>query len=199
MSADRYAEFTRSFFRGWSGLYDLFALPIGYAYASAVREARAGRDRRVLDVCTGTGEIARRLARRGADVVAIDFTPEMLARAIRKGGKGVRPVLADARRLPFSDRSFDVTVLSFALHDMPRRVRPEVLREVARVSREGVVILDYRVGAGGIWPKLIATFETPYFGGFARDGVDEAIRAAGLPPALRRKLPGPFGIWRVAP
>jgi ubiquinone/menaquinone biosynthesis C-methylase UbiE len=199
MTHDAYAEFTRAFFRGWSGAYDLFALPIGYAYAAAVREARAARGRRILDVCTGTGEIARRLARRGAEVVAIDFTPEMLERATRKGGAGVRPVLSDARRLPFADRSFDLAVLSFALHDMPRRVRPEVLREVARVSREGIVILDYRVREGDVWSRVLAAFETPYFPAFTREGVDEAIRAAGLPPPLRRKLPGPFGIWRVAP
>ncbi|HEX6850458.1 MAG TPA: methyltransferase domain-containing protein [Candidatus Polarisedimenticolaceae bacterium] len=199
MTHDRYAEFTRAYFRGWSGAYDLFALPVGYAYAAAVRETGAERGRRILDACAGTGEIARRLSRRGAEVVAIDFTMEMLARAARKCGEAVRPVVCDARRLPFADRSFDAAVLSFALHDMPRRVRSEVLREVARTTREGIVILDYRVRADGVWPRILATFETPYFGAFAREGVEEAIRAAGLPPPLRRKLPGPFGIWRVAP
>jgi demethylmenaquinone methyltransferase/2-methoxy-6-polyprenyl-1,4-benzoquinol methylase len=198
LTADPYAEFTRRFFRSWNRAYDLFAAPIGYAYAAAVREAGAAPGRRIVDLCAGTGEISRRLARRGAQVVAIDFTPEMLARAPGKGRAPVLPVLADARSLPFADRSFDVAILSFALHDMPRRVRPEVLREAARVAREGLVILDYRVRPGTVWFRILSSFETPYFRAFPEEGVELAVRAAGLPPPLARKLAGPFGTWRVA-
>ena len=203
MSVDAYVAFTRRFFEGWSGLYDLFGLPIGFVYEAAIERARPGRGRRVLDVCTGTGEVARRCARLGMDVIAVDFTAAMLARAVVKArGLPVRFALMDARHLGFAARSFDVAIVSLALHDMPRRVRPLVLREAARVSREGVVVLDYELPTGRVLRRLVArfieSFETPYFSGFVRHGIEEAITAAGLTVVERRQpLPGFFAV-RVA-
>jgi ubiquinone/menaquinone biosynthesis C-methylase UbiE len=204
VSADAYVAFTRRFFEGWIRLYDLFALPIGFVYEAAIGRARPGRGRRILDVCTGTGEVARRCARLGTDVTAVDLTPAMLARAITKArGLPVRFALMDARHLGFADRTFDVTVVSLALHDMPRRVRPLVLREAARVSREGVVILDYELPVGTLRPlvsRFIESFETPYFRDFVRHGVEDAISAAGLTVTERfRPLPGFFAVRIAVP
>ena len=140
--ADPYVAYLHRFFARWSPLYDLFAAPIAFVYrrAAALAGARPGRE--LLELCTGTGEWAVRAARAGATVTAIDFTPSMLARARRKtAGLPVRLLEMDARRLAFADASFDVAVLSFALHDMPRAVRVEALREAARVGREGVIVL----------------------------------------------------------
>lgn len=202
---DPYVAFTRRFFARWSPLYDAFAAPIGFAYAAAARLAGATPGRRLLDLCTGTGEIARRLARHGAEVTAVDLTPAMLLRARRKSaGLPVRPLLMDARRLAFADGEFDVTVLSFALHDMPAAVRVAVLREAARVSREGVVVLDYEPPAREPWRRavvaMLASFETPYLLGFVRQGgAAAAIAAAGLAvTALDRPLAGFFAVRRAA-
>ncbi|MFL6202504.1 MAG: class I SAM-dependent methyltransferase, partial [Thermoanaerobaculia bacterium] len=82
--ADPYVAFTRRFFGRWSPVYDLFAKPIGFAYDAAVRRAGARPGREILDLCTGTGEIAIRCARRGARVTAVDLTPSMFTRAQRK-------------------------------------------------------------------------------------------------------------------
>lgn len=188
MSAPRdpYVAYLRGFFARWSPLYDLFARPIAHAYRAAARAAGAGPGRQVLDVCTGTGEIAFRLARRGALVTAVDFTPAMLLRARRKArGSSLRWLEMDARRLGFADRSFDIAVLSFALHDMPAAVRRETLREALRVAREGVVVLDYELPSTR-WGRrlvtaLLASFETAYLRGFVREGgIAGALRAAGL-------------------
>lgn len=184
-AADPYAAFTRRFFGRWSRLYDAFAKPIGFAYDAAVRRTGARPGRSVLDLCTGTGEIALRLARRGAAVTAVDMTFSMLGRAVRKARRlPVRFVAMDARRLAFPDRSFDAVTLSFALHDMPGRVRAEVLREAARVARDAMVVLDYDVPRREPWRRLVlgglGLFETPYLQGFAREGALGAIRDAGL-------------------
>jgi demethylmenaquinone methyltransferase/2-methoxy-6-polyprenyl-1,4-benzoquinol methylase len=204
-STDPYVAFTRRFFARWSPLYDLFAKPIGFAYAAAVRRAGARPGREILDLCTGTGEIAVRCARRGARVTAVDLTSSMFLRAERKA-RGLPAYFAgmDARRLAFADGSFDAVLLSFALHDMPRKVRVEVLREAARVAREAVVVLDYDMPKRGPWRRLVLAglglFETPYLSDFARQGAAGAIAEAGL--AVRetaRPLPGLFVVHVIQP
>jgi malonyl-CoA O-methyltransferase len=68
--------------------------------------------RRILDVGTGTGSAARRLAGRWpeAEVTGVDLSPEMLVEAGRLGG-GPHYVPGDASRLPFPDGSFDLVAL----------------------------------------------------------------------------------------
>ncbi len=204
-AADPYAAYLRAFFARWSSLYDLFAAPIGFVYRAAARQAGAAPGRRLLDLCTGTGELALRCARLGAQVTAADFTASMLWRARAKArGRGLRLVEADARRLPFADASFDVVLLSFALHDMPARARVESLLEATRVARERVIVVDYDPPTRGLGGRLVtamlASFETAYLRGFLRaGGTPAAIAAAGLGVERRRRaLPGLFGIWSVA-
>jgi ubiquinone/menaquinone biosynthesis C-methylase UbiE len=201
---DPYVAYLHRFFAKWSPVYDLFAAPIGFAYRAAVRAAGAAPGRILLDVCTGTGEIARRAARAGADVVAIDLTPGMLERAKAKAGaSGVRFELADARALPFPARSFDAVLLSFALHDMPRPVRLQVLAECARVARGRVVVLDYAFPRGALARRLavasLAWYETAYLRGFAREEVEELVAEAGLAAQrIRSWLPLPFALWEIS-
>jgi ubiquinone/menaquinone biosynthesis C-methylase UbiE len=202
-SADPYVAFTRRFFARWSPLYDLFAKPIGFAYRAAVRRAGAAPGRSLLDLCTGTGEIALRCARRGARVTAVDLTPSMFTRAERKArGLPVRFAGMDARQLAFPDRSFDAVLLSFALHDMPRKVRTQVLREATRVARERLVVLDYDVPRRGPLRRAVlgglSLFETPYLADFAKQGAAGALAEAGLTVRETvRPLPGLFVIHLV--
>lgn len=202
-SSDPYVSFTRRFFARWSPLYDLFAKPIGFAYSAAVRLAGAAPGRHLLDLCTGTGEIALRCARRGAQVTAVDLTPSMFTRAERKARRlPVRFAGMDARELAFPDRSFDAVLLSFALHDMPRKVRVQVLREAARVARERLVVLDYDVPRSGLGRRAVLAglglFETPYLADFAKQGAAGALAEAGLRIETTLKpVPGLFVIHLV--
>ena len=108
----------------------------------AVREALRGRDRaqvRILDVATGTGDLALALRDAGAgDVVGLDFSAAMLEEAIRKevtapGSRHVTWVEGDAMVLPFPDASFDAVTVAFGLRNMPSY--PAALREMERVLR----------------------------------------------------------------
>ncbi|HEX4956484.1 MAG TPA: methyltransferase domain-containing protein [Thermoanaerobaculia bacterium] len=202
MSRDPYAEYLHRFFARWGPVYDLFAAPIAFVYRAAVRWAGAAPGRRLLDLCTGTGEIARRASRRGAQVVGVDFTAGMVRQAARKAPRA-RFVLADARHLPFAEAAFDVALLSFALHDMPKAVRQEVLAEAARTAREGLVVVDYRFGPGWLgrlFLAAIASFETAYLRGFASaGGAEAALHQAGLAITATRTFgPLPFVVYRVA-
>jgi ubiquinone/menaquinone biosynthesis C-methylase UbiE len=200
---DAYLRYIQGFFGTWSPYYDLFAAPIAFAYAAVVRSTGARPGRRILDVCTGTGEVALRAARAGANVTAIDVSPAMLSRARRKrGGSRVSWAEMDARKLGFAHGAFDISVLSFALHDMPQRVRGEVLAEAQRVSREGVVVLDYEIDpdstGGRCALAILSTFETAYLRGFAKLGGSGAIESAGLQSELvGRPIPGLLALRRI--
>ena len=94
----------------------------------------------VLDVATGTGDLALEVLRQHPDaqVVGIDFTPEMLALAQEKAGpavSGLTWVVADAMRLPFASASFDGVVTGFALRNVTDI--PTAFAEMARVTQPG--------------------------------------------------------------
>lgn len=93
---------------------------------------------RVLDVAAGTGNTAIRAALAGADVVASDLTPEHFAagrRAAAGHGVTLEWIEADAERLPFPDRSFDVVTSSFGAIFAPDHAA--VASEMTRVCRSG--------------------------------------------------------------
>ncbi len=114
----------------------------------AVRLALEKDPRRVLDVATGTGDVALLLkrARPAAGVVGGDFTPEMLelARAkAERAGLEVRFVEADALALPFADGSFDAVTVAFGFRNFADYERG--LAEFRRVLAPGgrAVILEF--------------------------------------------------------
>jgi phosphatidylethanolamine/phosphatidyl-N-methylethanolamine N-methyltransferase len=200
-----YERFTLEFFRRWSPYYDLLAGSIAWAYGRLVRSIDLRPGEAVLDVCMGTGQVGLRLARR-ARVIGIDLSPDMLGRALRRsrsrGGLDLHLVRGDARRLPFAAGTFAVVTLSFALHDMPRRVRSEVLSEVVRVGRRLLVILDYDLPrsslARSLTGRLIGRYESPYFASFVRQGLADLLREEGLPvESIRRDPSRLFSVCRV--
>lgn len=109
----------------------------------AVRHALQGECRRVLDVCTGTGDMAFCLRRFGGPdiaIAAVDFCEPMLQVAMRKpGAAGIEFIKAAAGNLPFPDESFDLVTLSFAARNLnvDRETFLVCLREFRRVLRPG--------------------------------------------------------------
>jgi demethylmenaquinone methyltransferase/2-methoxy-6-polyprenyl-1,4-benzoquinol methylase len=118
---------------------------------AAVRLAQAGPPDCVLDVCSGTGDLAGDLARTGAWVVGSDFTIEMLAHARDKASRSKpgaatrRPVFVagDTMNLPFPDGAFDLVTVAFGIRNVSDPLGG--LREMARVTRPGgrVVVLEF--------------------------------------------------------
>jgi SAM-dependent methyltransferase len=93
---------------------------------------------KVLDVATGTGNIAIRAAAAGARVVGLDLTPELLETARRRAERhdvAVDWVEGDAEQLPFEDESFDRVLSAFGVQFAPRH--EIVARELVRVTRPG--------------------------------------------------------------
>jgi len=99
---------------------------------------------RVLDVATGTGYMAMAVAEVNAEVIASDFTLEMLleAREALEGGGKTELALADADRLAFADNSFDAVTCRVSIHHF---ANPQLaIGEMARVCKPDgrVVIMD---------------------------------------------------------
>jgi demethylmenaquinone methyltransferase/2-methoxy-6-polyprenyl-1,4-benzoquinol methylase len=105
----------------------------------------------ILDVCTGTGDLALaydRAARGRVPIFASDFCREMLlpaqAKTRRRHAAGrIRYVEADTQRLPFPDDTFQITAVAFGLRNVTDA--DAGLREMVRVTRPGgrVAILEF--------------------------------------------------------
>ncbi|MDX6698970.1 MAG: demethylmenaquinone methyltransferase / 2-methoxy-6-polyprenyl,4-benzoquinol methylase [Solirubrobacteraceae bacterium] len=155
--------------------------------------ARVGPGDRVLDVATGTGDLALELAGRvgpSGEVVGCDFAEEMLALAREKDPEGrVRFEWANALSLPYDTASFDAATVGFGARNFADLGRG--VAEMARVVRPGgrVVILE------------ITTPQRPPLSWFYRVWFDRLVPALGrlagdadaysyLPSSVRR-FPGP--------
>ena len=132
--------------------------------------ARVGAGSSVLDVATGPGYAAGRAAARGASVVGVDFSEEMLSLAASLH-PSVSFQRADAGSLPFSDGSFDAVVASFLMPHVADL--PAVTAELARVVQPGGRL------ALVTWDPEPETFTRALFEAIAESG---ATPPPGLPP-----------------
>ncbi len=103
--------------------------------------------RRVLDVATGTGDLAIAVARRfpQSEVTGLDPSQGMIAVGLDKLGPlapRVHLEVGDAQAMPYEDASFDAACMAFGIRNVPDR--PRALRELRRVLRSGgrVAILE---------------------------------------------------------
>ena len=101
------------------------------------------RPGKIVDLATGTGDLALALQKKlpNAEVTGVDFLPEMLELAQRKGVR--QTILADAMQLPFSDGSFDCVTIAFGLRNMENW--GGALAEMSRVlGRDGhLLVLEF--------------------------------------------------------
>lgn len=106
------------------------------------------KPRKILDVATGTGDLALEMQRRcpDAEVTGSDFCAEMLAHATKQGVK--KTLVADALDLPFEDAEFDLVTVAFGLRNMADW--QDGLREMARVVKPGghLLVLDFSLPKG---------------------------------------------------
>jgi len=142
----------------WAHGAELVYLPLARALVGQLDVA----GRRVLDLGAGSGAAGRAALAAGArSVVAADIAVGML----RRCAPPLRPVTADALRLPFRDRCFDLVLAAFSLSHLP--------------SLEVALLEARRVGAA-----IAASSFAPGWSHPAKDAVDAALRPFGyLPPA----------------
>ena len=145
---------------------DLMSLGLHrYWKAFTVSVARPRRGERVLDVASGSGDLAAALARRvGAEgeVWATDVNRKMLERGrdrLLDAGALTPAVQCDAERLPFPSRSFDCVTVGFGLRNMTHKEL--ALAEMARVLKPGgrLVVLEF----SKVWAPLQQLYDVYSF------------------------------------
>jgi demethylmenaquinone methyltransferase/2-methoxy-6-polyprenyl-1,4-benzoquinol methylase len=155
MAVDKSEARVRSMFGEIAERYDFLnhVLSLGtdvYWRWRTVRQVPPTGEAPVLDLCTGTGDLALAYSRAGGGgvpVVGADFCHPMLVVGRRKsdGAKGrqVTFVEADAQKLPFPDDTFQIVSVAFGLRNVTDTDRG--LREMVRVCRPGgrVVVLEF--------------------------------------------------------
>jgi SAM-dependent methyltransferase len=135
-----------------AAFYDALTAPLlgGFFTRVASSLAELAPRARVLEVGSGPGRLATRLAELTPDVLVtgVDISPEMVERANSlavwsRVADRVEFRVGDVASLPFAEASFDVVVSTFSLHHWPSSA--EGLAEVYRVLRPGGVALIYDV------------------------------------------------------
>jgi demethylmenaquinone methyltransferase/2-methoxy-6-polyprenyl-1,4-benzoquinol methylase len=124
---------------------------------------------RALDLCCGTGDLALALARRGADVTGVDFSPAMLEIAEARRQRDFKSQISnlksnpqsairnpqfipgDALQIPFPDASFDIVTVGYGLRNLTSWEKG--LDEMHRVAKPGarLVALDFGKPANALW------------------------------------------------
>jgi demethylmenaquinone methyltransferase/2-methoxy-6-polyprenyl-1,4-benzoquinol methylase len=167
-----------------------------------VRRAGAKPKDRILDLCTGTGDVAIRFARNNqvGEIVGVDLSEEMLRLAKRKTiangfTRKIRFLRGDTINLPFDDDYFDVVTIAFGLRNIGRH--RQGISEMVRVLKKGgrLLILEFsppRRDLFGTCYRLCLKTVIPAVGGIA-SGSARAYRhlsssIAGFPKPEEVKL-----------
>ena len=139
----------RNFWDKNARIYDRFMGKDAAAYEQMYELIRpAVRHRTVLELASGTGLIAKHIVSAAEHIEATDASAEMIREAKRDNESAkLHFSVQDMFRLPYADRSFDVVIVSNALHIVPQ---PEkALEEIRRVLKEdGVLIAPTFTHAG---------------------------------------------------
>ena len=139
----------RNFWDKNARIYDRFMGKDAAAYEQMYELIRpAVRHRTVLELATGTGLIAKHIVSAAEHIEATDASAEMIREAKRDNESAkLHFSVQDMFHLPYADRSFDVVIVSNALHIVPQ---PEkALEEIRRVLKEdGVLIAPTFTHAG---------------------------------------------------
>ena len=167
------------------------------ALAEIVQAVRTGGDQRrvrYLDVAGGNGRFLRQVM--GVfprlDAAMLDLSPAYTAVARERlaAWPHVDVIEGAAEAMPLDDGSIDVMSCIYLFHELPPRVRPKVLAEIARVLKPGGVFVFADSLQFGDNPKLDGlleyfpeSFHEPYYKSYLREDFVAMSRAAGLEPA----------------
>ena len=142
-----------------AGRYDRFMRKDGAAYDEMYALIQPiVRHKTVLELATGTGLIAKHIVNAAAHIEATDASPEMIAGAKRDNRSAkLHFSVQDMFRLPYVEESFDVVIVSNALHIVPQ---PEkALQEIKRVLKDdGVLIAPTFTHAGNSFSGMVKAF-----------------------------------------
>ena len=144
-------------------------------------EARRLGARSVIDLCCGTGDQLRYFSDRDFDhIVGVDLSPAMLEISKKYG---VSCQQGDATKTDFEDNSFDLAMVSFALHEKPWDMARAIVDEAKRIVRPGghLLVVDYYYDQKTkMWGRMMTWFIEFMVGGEHFRNYRTFIRKGGL-------------------
>ncbi len=166
----------------------------------AIRATVLPPEGQLLDICTGTADMALEAARQfpEAHIVGVDFSRPMISLGLAKVERAnltsrISLQVAPAEALPFPDQSFDAATVAFGLRNVPDRLRG--LREMHRVLRPGgrAVILEFTTPPSPLFRRLYLWYfhrVLPWIGGL----ISGHPSAYSYLPASVSDFPSPLGL-----
>ncbi len=133
-----------------------------FVKSSAVRNVPLRSGMKILDLCTGTGDIAiliSELYKNRINVTAVDFSENMLAIARQKAKthKNIKFIQADVLNLPFEDNSFDAVFISFGLRNLQDLNKG--IEEMKRVVKDSGFVVNIDTGKPkGVFGKVFRLY-----------------------------------------
>jgi ubiquinone/menaquinone biosynthesis C-methylase UbiE len=192
-SPEDVAEFERETWNRCAQRYEeTFALLTNEAAPLLVEAANIKSGTRVLEIGSGSGNVAGKLAAAGAAVDAIDYSEPMIAVAKRNHPE-IRFQRANAENVPFDDETFDAVIASLIVHHLARPV--DVFKEVHRVLKPGACFAfavwgpeEEQTGFGVFFGALMAHSDLdltalpfgPLFGVTDRESYEALVSGAGF-------------------
>jgi len=138
---------------------------------------------RILEIGCGTGFFTDRLARDGYDVFGIDISSSMLSVAKRKSKINGKLIIADAKRIPFADNSFDsaVFITSLEFIDNPE----DAITEAKRCAEEIIVISLMKNSVRKFYLNVKSVFTRKKYvelgaNAFSRKDIEQIAKNCGL-------------------
>lgn len=128
----------------------------------AVKKLKLNKNSKILDLCTGTGDIALYLKKEfpSSDITAIDFSQEMISIAKNKSKNyDIKFLQADCISLPFDNDSFDVCTISFGLRNIENQ--NSALKEIYRVLKKDGIFMHLDFGKSSNFADKIFDFIVP--------------------------------------
>lgn len=124
---------------------------------NALRGAPSGE---CADLCTGTGALVPRLAKRFAAVIAVDISPQMLTvgKARYRDLSVCEWIEADAQELPFVSNRFDAVTVSYGVRNLPDLAKG--LFEAYRITKPGgqIAVLEFGQPGNPVWRYLFSLY-----------------------------------------
>ncbi len=196
-------RYVRALFSTIADRYDLITRVLSYGRdrhwkRRLIAMAAPGEFDRVLDLATGTGDLAFAAAARSADVVGLDITLRMIELARRKpvSGRSPRFLVGDMGALPFASASFDVITTGYGLRNVPDL--EAAIDEMARVLKPNgaAFSLDFNRPANAVVRSVYLSYLTVIGGaiGWLLHRDPDTYRYI---PASIRNYPGAAAVSRL--
>lgn len=179
--------YNTKWFSRMAPIYDyveFFILGLRKNVAGRVNKANA----KILDVACGTGNQSIAFARNGFSVIGIDLSPHMLKYAKKKIKQkyDLDFICVDATKIPYKKSKFDISSISFGLHDMPEQIGIRILKEMKRVTKNNgkLIIVDYNKPKNKfiafLGYKIAKIWETRYYDHFVKVGLESYLNKVNL-------------------